>query len=54
MSDFTKGVMVTIAVAAFGKGIYELGRLKEQSDDTKRCRALAITLDELSKKTKIN
>lgn len=54
MSDFTKGVVVTLVIAGFGKGIYELGRLKEQSDDNKRCRALAVTLDEIAKKTKNN
>lgn len=50
MSDFTKGVVATIAIAAFAKGIYELGRINEQAEDAKRCKALAVTLNELSKK----
>lgn len=50
MSDFTKGVVATVVIAAFAKGIYELGKVNEQAENAKRCKALAITLNELSKK----
>lgn len=50
MSDFTKGVVATVVIAALAKGVYELGKINEQAENTKRCKTLAIALNELAKK----
>ena len=48
MNKFVDGVTFTVGMALFGKGMYELGKLKERKEDAKRWNIMRIKLEVLS------
>lgn len=47
MSGFTKGVLFTISMAMFGKGMYGLGRLDERKEQAKDWKTILVKLYEI-------
>lgn len=47
--QFVSGVLFTIGMAAFGNGMYELGRERGRKDEAKRWIGLANILESLKK-----
>lgn len=47
MNEFNRGVLFTLCLLGFGKGMYELGRLKERRDNVKAWKRLAKEIEKV-------
>lgn len=49
MNEFTRGVVWTVGMYMFGKGMYDLGKLNEARKDAKAWKELNKKLEEMSR-----
>lgn len=52
MNDFTRGVLFATGMFLFGKGLYELGKLREQQIDAERWREFRKTVEKVVEECK--